>query len=212
MYLHCGLEFLCACLGFYVFFKSWPLYVKYKEDTLFWFAMWGLICGTLTLAYTITASMTLGVAASGWVPFTYLLERIASSVLILCCVYPPKCKALGLLAILAGYTFMSYVILYVGSVGVVGYLIKRPQELLQILPAAVIYGRLIDTYSPWGRILRYGTLVTLLGGLVMLFSNALFDIPFVVSHVGKLIAYGFSLFASVYLSHKLAKVHYEHRS
>lgn len=200
MEFHFTIELFCALIGLTVFLLSWPLYKEYKSDCLFWFSVWGLILGGLSFFHAVISYFPLcNIPDYKLLPFTYLPERIGDSIITMLCVYPAKKKISTALLLLACFILIILIGIVSEIESIRKELIGRPQEILQIIPAAIVFGRLLNTITPWGKILRYGTLTILLGGIIMGFSNNLYDIEFNSAHVFKLISYLFMLFAILYL-------------
>ena len=71
--------------------------------------------------------------------------------------------------------------------GVIG----RPQEIIPLCVACFVLGRMLNTTSAWGKILKFGVFSTMLGSGVMLFSHKLYDFQFNLAHGFKMVSYFF---------------------
>lgn len=197
--LHFMQELFCGVIGLGIFFMVKSLYKKRPElNMLFWFSMWGLYLGILTITHAIIGMLP-NIRPEHFIPFTYLPERVGDSILALLCIYGGinlKKRFLGLTK--KTWTISALILSYIGIVGFGLFAHKssmlpgffgRPQEIIQIIPAAFVFGRLYGAVSPFAKYLKWGTLATLLGGIIMLWSHNLFDIQFVWAHNFKIISY-----------------------
>ncbi len=189
-------EAVALILGLLILKDLAPLVKHHKKDIpeLFWLEAWAGFGVLFTLIHIILASSGLPNLES-IIPLTYLPERVSDSMFALFAVFPPlaakkyggKFLALSSAMILffvgAGVYAFSHV---AHSAGVIG----RPQELLQVIPAAIVFGRLLDMKKGFGKFLKWSTLATLIGGSVMLVSHGVFDTAFDIAHYLKIVSYG----------------------
>jgi len=195
---HAIKEFFCAFLGLGIYGMMRPI-VKARPELkgLYWLGQWGLWCGTLSLAHAYLSAFS-HYPPESTIPLTYLPERVADSMFAMLAAYPGldlDRKFLGLskdtwihLGLLTAFSVVVYLglqgqqAMFTGAIG-------RPQEMLQVLPAAIVLGRLMHVSKAFGTTMKWSTLATLLGGCSMLFSHELFDVPFKWAHTAKVLSY-----------------------
>ena len=189
-------ESIALFLGLMILKDLAPLAKSHKErlPELFWLEAWAGFGVLFTFIHIVLASS--GIAnLESIIPLTYLPERISDSIFALFAVFPPRSAkkyANNLLGV------SSFLILFFVAAGVYAFshiahfpgVIGRPQELIQVIPAAVVFGRLLDMKKGFGKFLKWSTLATLVGGSVMLFSHKVFDPAFDVAHWLKIVSYG----------------------
>jgi len=212
MELHLFQEILCVLMGLSVFGLSLKMYRQNRElKSLFWFSTWGALMGGLTLVHILFSYFSDN--PSFWITFTYLPERIADPVIVMLCVYSgnnghsfeKRFKILKLTPLMYALVCV-YGSLLCPMMIRDGMLIGRPQALLSVVVAAIIFGRMIDTYSAWGRILKWQVCASMISGIVIMFSTKLFDTAFVISHNCKMVSYIIVLNCSLMLySHNCKK-------
>ncbi len=181
MLLHFTVEMFSAWLGMGIFFLAWPLYRGYNEPSLFWFSMWGLLLGLLALLHAV---MSYGAPffspAYDWPSMMCLPESLISSSLIYLCVYPCS-KSKGVMLCALAIVYVSVVC--VGAFCLTGAMLYKLNGLIQVIPGAFVFGRLFCTLLPWGKVLKWAALATLLGGVAATFSMAQYDAAFTVAHM-----------------------------
>lgn len=221
MIFHCFQELICTALALFGIFKLYPIYKhQLKRDninldnliidfrasnSLFWLLMFFFILGTTTTFHGIVSTFY-PQNNSIFIPFTYLPERIGDSVFILLSVLSPyyninKLKAIFICSL--AYLAIVLFVMYVDFTSIVssGSIIGRPQEMLQILFALVVTSRLWTYKNTNNKILKWSTLSTLCGGVVMLFSLTLFDVAFVVAHWFKIVSYYLVMISVLNITH-----------
>ena len=193
---HIAQEAVALILGLLILKDLAPLAKRHRETVpeLFWLEAWAGFGVVFTLIHIILASSGLPNLES-IIPLTYLPERISDSVFALFAVFPPKSakkyahRLLGVSSALILFFVAAGVYAFENVAHSVGF-IGRPQELLQVIPAAIVFGRLLDMKKGFGKFLKWSTLATLFGGSIMLLSHGVFDTAFDIAHYLKIVSYG----------------------
>ena len=195
--LHHWMENSWALIDFGVFLIGLFLYQRSGMANTFYLMCMGLIGCIATLAHSLVSvhpDLNLGTS----IPYTYLPERCAEIY------YGWKCvqsstrvhafKAEDIdkyeaeiswkpLFVWFAVVFSSIAIAINFTVPALGP--GRPQEFIQIIPAVMVLMVIWRSQSIFGRFMKWSTLATLFGGMVMLTSYELFDTAFVLAHLFK---------------------------
>ena len=215
MLLHFMMEFACGIIGVTVFLFSYPLYMRNKDFTsLYWFGTWGLWLGLLTITHSITSLLL--PYEQNWLYYTYLPERVGFSILAMLCVYPGSSKEIVIYGIKKRvWIFIGFCVLFMINTAfgvlitdkliITNGVIGRPQEIIPLCMACLVYGRLSNVTTKWGKIIKCVVFLSMISNAIMLFSHKLYDFQFIVSHGFKLIAYFFMFYALIYLLQNIRK-------
>jgi len=167
MWIHFTIGIICGVMGIIVFALSYPLYLRNKDFTsLYWFSMWGVWLGILTLIHVIVGVM--GHCPDTWIPFSHVQERVGSLILAMWCVFPGQSKETKWLRfkkkfwifLIFGALFASSILFSsLTSLSVIKQgVINRPQEIIPLCVSCLVLGRLIGVTSAWGKILKLSVL------------------------------------------------------
>jgi len=196
-WFHIFQESISLVLGFLILKEVSPLARLHSKDIpeLYWLQTWAIFSIIFTAIHVSIATFGIlsGISMAAIIPLTYLPERVSDSLFAFFCAKPPKQDHKSVMRIST-----AMILLFIGlgvyaitfttnahSLGAIG----RPQELLQVLPAAIAFGALLDVQKKFGKFLKWSTLATLIGGMVMLASHRIFDLPFEIAHWFKVLSY-----------------------
>ena len=189
---HQWIEILCLALAVGIAPMLSNLLIRSpNHEGLKWLNIWYLYAGGLTLAHIVLAFMYVGHNDSA-IPLSYLVGQTVDPLIAIFAVYPALYSIKNKWSIHLGITiyaaFMWYLAVTLTDAHGSGD-IGRPQDLITVVVSFIALIGFAFAPSVYGRLMFFGVLMTFIGSLFMVQSNALYDINFIIAHWFKVFSY-----------------------